>query len=137
MRVEHVTFADNHADYGPAIFRGSSGTVTLTDTIFSNNTTDNEFSAVACHDTFEDGGGNVQWPDVKNNGNADTPCAASILFEDPRLEPLAEQGGATPTMALPEDSPAVDRAVRCEEPDQRGVERASPCDSGAFERASP
>lgn len=137
VRVEHVTFADNHADYGPAIFRGSSGTVTLTDTIFSNNTTDNELSAVACHDTFEDGGGNVQWPDVKNNGNADTPCAASILFEDPRLEPLADQGGATPTMALPEDSPAVDRAVRCEEPDQRGVERASPCDSGAFERASP
>lgn len=134
VRVDHCTLANNHGDYAPAIFRGSSGTVTLTDTIFSNNTTDNEFSAVACHESFEDGGGNVQWPDVKNNGNPDTPCAESILFADPALEPLADNGGATETMALPAESPAIDHAVHCDGYDQRGGARAAPCDSGAFER---
>ncbi len=133
VRVEHCTLAGNHGDYAPAIFKGSSGTVTLTDTVLSDNTTDNEFSAVACHETFVDGGGNVQWPDVKNNGNPDTPCAESVLFADPLLEPLADNGGATETMALPAESPAVDHAVTCEGWDQRGVAREAPCDSGAYE----
>jgi len=90
-------------------------------------------SAVACHETFGDGGGNVQWPDVKNNGNADMPCAAGILFADPELLPLGDNGGPTETMALPEGSPAIDVGADCPERDQRGEARAGECDSGAFE----
>jgi hypothetical protein len=131
--VLNTTFSGNDADYGPAIFKGSSGTVTLTNVIFSNNTTANEYSAVACHETFGDGGGNVQWPDVKNNGNADTPCAAGILFADPELMPLGDNGGPTETMALPEGSPAIDIGSGCPERDQRGEPREGDCDSGAFE----
>ncbi|MBZ0116801.1 MAG: right-handed parallel beta-helix repeat-containing protein [Sandaracinaceae bacterium] len=133
VTVEHCTFAGNSADYAPAIFKGSSGTVTLTDTVFSNNTTQNAFSAVACHETFNDGGGNVQWPEVKNNGNPDTPCSAGVLFADPQVMSLADNGGPTETMALPATSPAIDHAVQCTGYDQRGTERMSPCDSGAFE----
>ena len=135
VTVDHCTFANNDADYGPAIFKGSSGTVTLTDVIMSNNTTANEFSAVACHETFGDGGGNVQWPETKNNGNSDTPCAATVVFADPQLAPLADDGGPTETMALPAGSPAVGVGVSCEGYDQRGTMRADPCDSGAVEHA--
>ena len=133
VNVTNVTFADNDADYGPAIFKGASGTVTLTNVIFSNNTTDNEYSAVACHETFGDGGGNIQWPDVKNNGHADTPCAAGVTFADPELEPLGDNGGPTETMALPAGSPAIDVSDDCPETDQRGESRVGRCDSGAFE----
>lgn len=131
--VNHCTFSNNDADYGPAIFKGSSGTVTLTDVIMSSNTTANEFSAVACHETFNDGGGNIQWPEVKNNGNPDTPCADTVLFADPELEPLADNGGATETMALPASSPAIDLGADCSGFDQRGTPRVDPCDSGAYE----
>ncbi len=133
VRATNCTFADNDADYGPAIFKGQSGAVTLTNVIMSNNTTANEFSAVACHETFADGGGNVQWPDVKNNGNADTACADGILFADPGLEALGDNGGATPTMALPAGSPAIDIAEECSEFDQRGMPRVGACDAGAYE----
>lgn len=134
VRVIHTTFSGNDADYGPAIFKGSSGMVTLTDVIMSNNTTANEFSAVACHETFGDGGGNIQWPDVKNNGGPDTPCADGVLFADPQLEALADNGGATETMALPAGSPAIDIGVDCAGFDPRGTMRSDPCDSGAYER---
>jgi len=107
--------------------------VTLKNVVMSMNTTDNEFSAVACHETFDDGGGNIQWPDTKNNGNADMPCADGVVFADPQLEPLADNGGATETMALAAGSPAIDVAQDCSEFDQRGEPRVGLCDSGAYE----
>jgi hypothetical protein len=133
VTVDSCTIANSYADYGPAIFKGQSGTVTLTNTLFYNNATDNEYSAVACHETFNDGGGNVQWPATKNNGNDDLPCAAGILFADPALEALADNGGPTETMALPAGSPAIDVGADCSELDQRGMPRAGACDSGAYE----
>ena len=135
VEVFNTTFAHNRADYGPVIFKGQDGHVTLTNVVFADNGTDNEFSALACHETFTDGGGNFQWPDVKNNGNADTPCAESIRFEDPQLEPLADNGGPTSTMALAGASPAIDAGVEqgCPTTDQRGEPRVGGCDSGAFE----
>ena len=100
VAVRSSTFSGNDADYGPVFFKGSSGTLRLQNVIVANNTTANEFSALACHETFEDGGGNIQWPATKNNGNADTPCTEGVLFADPGLLPLAENGGLTQTMAL-------------------------------------
>ncbi|MEZ4449292.1 MAG: right-handed parallel beta-helix repeat-containing protein [Nannocystaceae bacterium] len=134
VTIVNTTFHDNEADYGPVIFKGQKGAVSLTNVIFADNKTQNEFSAVACHETFTDGGGNVQWPDVKNNGKPDTPCAAGILFADPMLEALADNGGVTPTMALPAGSPALDRADTCPETDQRGMPRVGLCDAGGYER---
>jgi len=131
--VINTTFAGNEADYGPVIFKGQSGAVKLTNVVFAGNTTKNAFSALACHETFEDGGGNIQWPDKKNNGSADKPCAAGIVFADPKLAALADNGGPTETMALPAGSPAIDVAQSCSPFDQRGKPRAGLCDSGAFE----
>ncbi len=129
----NCTFAENRADYAPAIFKGQSGSVTLTNSIFANNGTDNEFSAVACHETFADGGGNIQWPATKNNGNDDTPCTEGILFADPLLGALGDHEGPTPTLPLGADSPAIGLGTDCPTTDQTGAARAATCDAGAWE----
>jgi len=55
---------------------------------------------------------------------------------DPRLTPLGDHGGPTPTHGLLADSPAVDLAGSCSGTDQRGRPRpaGAGCDAGAFER---
>jgi hypothetical protein len=70
---------------------------------------------------------------TKNNGNDDTPCVEGILFADPLLEDLADNGGPTPTMALRAGSPAIDFASDCPETDQTGAACVGECDSGAVE----
>jgi hypothetical protein len=52
---------------------------------------------------------------------------------DPRLGPLANNGGTTPTHALLAGSPAINAGEGCTATDQRGQGRASACDIGAFE----
>jgi len=133
VTVTNCTFARNQADYAPAIFKGESATVTLANTIFDDNRTENEYSALACHESFADGGGNLQWPDTRNSGSADTPCVEGILFADPLLAELAADGALTPTMALEAGSPAIDAAAGCPETDQLGRARVGPCDAGAVE----
>jgi hypothetical protein len=133
LEATNCTFAANKADYAPAIFKGESGSVTLKNTIFSGNLTDNEYSATSCHETFTDGGGNIQWPATKNNGNDDNPCTAGILFADPKLGELGDHGGPTPTLPLGAGSPAIGYATDCPETDQSGAPRTAVCDSGAVE----
>lgn len=55
---------------------------------------------------------------------------------DPRLDPLADNGGPTKTMALQGGSPAIDAAGEpCPATDQRGIPRPQgpACDIGAYE----
>jgi hypothetical protein len=61
-------------------------------------------------------------------GAADAPI-------DPRLGPLQDNGGPTPTHALLPGSPAIDTSSACPATDQRGVTRpqGAGCDIGAFE----
>ena len=131
----NCTFTGNDADYGPAIFKGQNAAMTLTNTVFANNTTANQYSATSCHEPMGDGGGNLQWPANKNNGNPDPPCVDGITFADPVLQPLADNGGTGQTSALGAGSAAIDfgTGVGCPETDQRGMPRVGACDSGAFE----
>jgi hypothetical protein len=129
----NCTFSGNDADYGPAIFEGDSATVTLQNTLFAANTTANQYSATSCHAAMTDLGGNLQWPKTKANGNADQPCADGILFADPLLQPLADNGGFSQTLALGAGSPAIRLGKSCPTTDQRGLPRANPCDTGAYE----
>ena len=133
LYATNCTFAQNKADYAPAIFKGQSGSVTLKNTLFCNNQTDNEYSAVACHESFTDDGGNIQWPQAKNNGNDDMPCVEGILFADPVLGEFGDHGGPTPTLAPGAGSPAIDLGTDCPDTDQTGADRVGACDSGAVE----
>ncbi len=79
------------------------------------------------------------------NGGGDIAVAAAErcpgILTNPRLGPLAANGGPTKTIALLAGSPAIDRiAVPCgTTPDQRGVARPQGrgCDAGAYEFAPP
>jgi CSLREA domain-containing protein len=59
-------------------------------------------------------------------GTAATPL-------DPKLGPLTNNGGTTPTHALLAGSPAINAGDDCTATDQRGVDRPAACDIGAFE----
>lgn len=81
-----------------------------------------------------------------NNLIEDGSCASGTVFQgflsgDPRLGPLADNGGDTQTHALLLDSPAIDSGddTTCLPADQRGVMRpqGAHCDRGAYELAAP
>jgi hypothetical protein len=67
--------------------------------------------------------------------------AGDLSNTDPKVGPLAENGGPVKTMALLAGSPAIDGggSARCPETDARGVLRpaGAACDIGAFEVATP
>jgi CSLREA domain-containing protein len=79
-------------------------------------------------------GGQITNVDGNQVGNR-TPYTSPI---DPRLGPLADNGGPTQTHALLSDSPAIDAAssADCPATDQRGVTRpqGAGCDIGSYER---
>ncbi len=79
-----------------------------------------------------------------HNLDSDSSCAFSDptdLHGDPKLGPLQDNGGPTPTMALLPGSPAIDAGdpSSCPAVDQRGITRpqGARCDIGAFELVNP
>jgi hypothetical protein len=79
---------------------------------------------------------------VGQNFSDDATCGGFTQTGTPLLEPLADNGGPTPTMALTPGSPAIDAVAVCTDllgalvsVDQRGTARpqGASCDAGAFE----
>jgi hypothetical protein len=64
-------------------------------------------------------------------------CGATIPVGDPKLSPLADNGGPTWTMALQPGSRAIDKLSpnQCPNNDQRGMatSKKTTCDIGAFQ----
>jgi len=118
------TIVDNTAATGGGILFDSP-TITLGNSIIANNTGGN------CAGTaFTLVGNNLQF--------GDSTCAG-VPVQDPKLGTLADNGGATQTIALNEGSPARDAASgECPPVDQRGATRPAPpqCDLGAYEASA-
>ncbi len=149
--VVNSTFANNFATFqGGAMFAGGSADVTLTNSLFSDNRLDpthtnpvtSEFQGYHTNRPLNNGGNNLQFPRTKTPdfdndiNNLIVSDAAALLFADPLLQPLADNGGPTPTRALADDSPARAAAnpATCPTTDQRGVARdGGACDIGAYE----
>jgi Ca2+-binding RTX toxin-like protein len=123
LTVTNSTLFDNSAVVGSGI--DNDGTVTLRNTIVANSASDGD-----CSGTITDGGYNLE------DG---TSCAFSSAKNsrsgvEPMLGPLDNNGGPTPTHALREGSPAIDkgRSFRATT-DQRGLPR--PFDLGPIKNA--
>jgi len=128
---------------------GSSIPVALADTVVASNTSNTTSSTIGvnypdCNGSFASSGYNligvaVSCSGLANGANGDWVGSPDRPL-DPRLEPLQDNGGPTPTQALLPGSPAIDAIPgdRCAvATDQRGFARPYPasgrCDIGAFE----
>jgi hypothetical protein len=154
--IINCTFAENFATFmGGALFAAKTTNerkVVLSNSLFYNNSLDLTMDGTrwqGFHTSHEqpDGGGNMQYPRLKVVGNSDfendvnnliVADESAILFADPQLGALADNGGPTWTMALAANSPGLDAAesAACPASDQRSTARpqGSGCDIGAFER---
>lgn len=107
----------------------------IANTIIADNTAIGVEETRQCTVTFGSSGHNLET--APPTGEPRCFEAPSDLIADPRLEPLADNGGETDTMALPSGSPAIDAGdpALCLPTDQRGVARpqGNGCDIGAFE----
>jgi CSLREA domain-containing protein len=145
VRLYNSTVAENAANVdkenggtGGGIYSVNSN-VTLTNSILAGNYQfiDNSQDTILadCAGTLGTAGGNiVTSPSCTING--------AYTSDDPRLGPLQDNGGPTPTHALLPGSPAVEAGGACFDPlgaplrtDQRGIARPQGafCDLGAFE----
>jgi hypothetical protein len=98
------------------------GLIKLQNTIVASNASGN------CSAGHPSGGGNVQFPQTG------TACASGVVFADPKLGALGDNGGPTKTMEPGAGSPAIGAGSGCPALDQRGAARPSGgCTSGAVE----
>ncbi len=125
---------------GGGINDASGGTVTLTASLVAGNMTTGGATAPDLANTFMSSGHNLVGISMGSTGlvngtNGDLVGAASAPL-DPRLNPLAANGGPTATHALRLNSPAIDTGGPCPSgitQDQRGQPRIGACDIGAYE----
>jgi LPXTG-motif cell wall-anchored protein len=133
--LQNVTITKN----GAQAIRVESGTADITNTILAGNS-GNECSVLAGA-TLTSHGGNL---------SDDATChaiASDKKNTQPKLGPLANNGGPTKTQLLLSGSPAIDGGVAtgCPKTDQRGIARPqdgnhdgiAECDIGAVELAGP
>jgi predicted outer membrane repeat protein len=124
LYISHCTFADNRAGIGAAIRNDVNSW--LKSCVFSNNLGTLQWEGHAVRITAHDGGGNVQWPATKNLwGTAEVPATATVVFANPNLDVLNNNGGPTRTRLPASGGPAVDAGSESGYPptDQRGQPR--------------
>jgi predicted outer membrane repeat protein len=130
VNLSHSTIAFNYAELGCAVFSDVGGAVTVKNSIIANNNGEGG-NCVGAVDALGD------------NLDDDGTCYFSITA-DPKLEPLADNGGDTLTHAILFSSPAMDAITDCTDIggspvvdlDQRKISRPQidACDIGAYER---
>jgi CSLREA domain-containing protein len=144
----NVTVTDNSAREGGGVFLRTGGTSSVRNTIVADNVVDSvgigpdlfgTFTSSG-HNLIGDGSGSTGFTNGTNGDQVGT--AANPI--DPKLGPLANNGGPTKTHALRAGSPAIDHGDNSVAPatDQRGFvrskdgdgNRSAIVDIGAFER---
>jgi RTX calcium-binding nonapeptide repeat (4 copies) len=140
LTVENSTVTGNAANNGSGGgIEADDDSPDLINTIVAGNS-----AAVSGPDLEGFGGGtfNLAFSLVGNTAGApitNTVAGSNLLGKDPKLAPLAANGGSTPTQALRAGSPAINKgstggSSACAPTDQRGLKRAGRCDIGAYER---
>jgi len=166
LNIVNSTFSGNHADTHGGALSVEQGTTTLTHVTLAGNTTNSEGAGIYISGERQDHRGtlNVRNTIIANNTGAlncagtgtitnggnnvrfpanDASCPGAV--GDPKLSALANNGGATQTMALQAGSAALEKIPAANgcgvgvTTDQRGVARpqGTACDIGAFELQAP
>lgn len=138
--LQNVTFAGNQATGGPGYFGAAiagATKLTISNTLFSGNTTQDCGSPMACSIGASTGLDDLQWPATHSVcSTADLACTSGTVFGNPQLGVLQSNGGPTQTIAPLPGSPALGLGQNCPATDQRGVARpSSGCTAGAVEGA--
>lgn len=140
LKLDHVTVAHNTAEVdgsgggaGGGVAQPAGATFVVVDSIVAANTVGATGSSLQCFGSLSGAGNMVSSP----AGCSSFPAGPNVVPSDPRIRPLAANGGPTRTVALRAGSPAIGFANGCPARDQRGVKRPANCDSGAFERKGP
>ena len=137
--IVNCTIVDNHAPgefaFAAGINVGEDNALRIRNTILEGNTAGNVWNPWNIRRTVLDGGGNLQWPQTRPNGQSEPPATASVVWAEPILLPIGSFGGITATMPPDDLSPAIDGGVTPGAPDadQRGRRRIPPIDVGAYE----
>jgi CSLREA domain-containing protein len=137
--LNDVTVTRNHANEEGGGLYADSGSFSVANTIVASNIAD--VGGTECKGPFTDDGYNLI-----QNLTPDCPGftqTSDVVGKNPKLGPLAANGGPTKTDALLKHSPAIragnpatpgSGSGACEAQDQRGVTRHI-CDIGAFQRS--
>jgi uncharacterized repeat protein (TIGR01451 family) len=150
LTLRHDTLADNQVvvdTFPEDAARGgtirTSRLVNLRETIVAGGSDEGEPRNCA---TSGDGSFVSQGNNLETGDTCNLDAAADKTDTDPKLGPLSDNGGQTPTHALVDGSPAIDAASQGEGPalDQRGGDRPPPAtgsagavrDIGAYEAHS-
>lgn len=133
--VRNATFANNRAENGFSAALAGTLNFSVYNSVFSNNIAGDTSAPMQCGFSAIAGANNVQWPRNKVNGGApDNECVNGILFADPRLGSIGENGGPTPTFVPQANSPLRNAGRDCPSADQRGQARnTAQCTIGAVE----
>lgn len=137
LTATNNTFVDNtsNACFEAAFGVGLNSTATIANNIFKGNSCNGFFNNCNVGAAITSNGGNVT---DQAGADCNTIHASDLNSTTALLDPLADNGGPTQTMALQAGSPGVDQGVNasCPTTDQRGYPRPvnGTCDAGAFER---
>lgn len=133
----HATVFNNSSSNGGGLDNNDDGVIHINNSIVAGNT------AVFIGDDCRQGGAVVSadyslMQSTTNDGcNLVNGANGNIVGQSPQLGTLADNGGATQTIAPQAGSPVINtaNATTCAATDQRGYGRDSVCDMGAFETA--
>ena len=134
------TVADNVAFGGSGSGGGiSAPSAMLANTIVANNLSHPPDQSATFADNCSVGALTSQGHNLSSGGDCSLTAPGDRPGVDPRLGPLADNGGPTDTEALLAGSPATDGGADCPGLDQRGLSRprGAACDIGAYELAPP
>jgi predicted outer membrane repeat protein len=143
--LTNVTFSGNEAADGGGIYsynnnnNNNNSQLTLTNTIIANSLRGGD--CVNPSTTLDPASTNNLIEDPSSACGLKNGENGNIIGVDPKLGPLANNGGVTQTHALLAGSPAINAGNddNCPTIDQRGVTRpqGSHCDIGSYEFTSP
>ena len=144
LTIRSSTISGNRSDsgtYGGGGLFQNKGTVSLDNTIVADNTAPARPDVTTYNPSFPV---SATFSLIENPADAKITGGPNITGQDPKLGPLADNGGPTPTEALLEGSPAIDQG-QASGADQRGAPRPfdfagvalagdNEADIGAYER---